>query len=72
MAETKDIDIKVSALHSVREATEESSAETERKLAASRRGGLIGGRHRAQALSPEERTRIAQKASRARWAAKNL
>lgn len=32
-----------------------------------RRGGLKGGRARANKLSPEERRLIAQKAARARW-----
>lgn len=33
-----------------------------------RRGGLIGGRKRADSLSPERRTEIARKAAAARWA----
>lgn len=32
-----------------------------------RRGGLKGGRARAQALDPAERARIAKKAAEARW-----
>lgn len=36
-------------------------------VALGRRGGLKGGRARAEALSPEERTAIAQKAAAARW-----
>jgi hypothetical protein len=32
-----------------------------------RRGGLKGGKARAQALSPEDRKRIAQEAARKRW-----
>jgi hypothetical protein len=32
-----------------------------------RRGGLKGGKARAEALSPEERKRIAQEAAAARW-----
>jgi hypothetical protein len=32
-----------------------------------RRGGLKGGKARAEALSPEERKRIAQEAARKRW-----
>ena len=35
-----------------------------------RAGGLKGGKARAEKLSPEERSRIAQKAALARWAAK--
>ncbi len=33
-----------------------------------RRGGLKGGKARAQKLSPERRKAIARKAARARWA----
>lgn len=35
-----------------------------------RRGGLKGGRARAQKLSAKKRAEIAQRAARARWAAK--
>lgn len=39
--------------------------ESARKLG--RRGGLKGGRARAEKLTPEERKEIARKAARARW-----
>jgi hypothetical protein len=32
-----------------------------------RRGGLVGGHRRADALSPERRSEIAKAAARARW-----
>jgi hypothetical protein len=32
-----------------------------------RRGGLIGGRKRAENLTPQKRTEIARKAAQARW-----
>lgn len=64
------MDINVQAFRLVREATEDSSPEDKRRRAASRRGGLVGGQRRAKVLSPEKRTEIAQKASRARWAAR--
>ena len=32
-----------------------------------RKGGLKGGRARAEKLSPEQRSEIARKAARARW-----
>lgn len=35
-----------------------------------RRGGLKGGKARAEKLSPERRAEIARKAAAARWAAK--
>jgi hypothetical protein len=37
-------------------------------VALGRRGGLKGGRARATRLSPPERTELARKAARARWA----
>ncbi len=36
-------------------------------VALGRKGGRIGGPARAQTLSPERRSEIAQKAARARW-----
>ncbi len=38
-------------------------------VALGRLGGMKGGRARAEKLSPEERTRIARGAARARWEA---
>jgi hypothetical protein len=37
-------------------------------VALGRRGGLIGGRARANALSPERRREIARSAAQTRWA----
>ena len=37
------------------------------KAAAGQKGGLKGGRSRAEKLSPEERSRIARLAAAARW-----
>jgi hypothetical protein len=42
----------------------------EQKLANSR-GGRIGGKARAESLSPEERKAIAKKAAEARWSKKH-
>ena len=64
------LDMNVQAFRLVQEATSEVSSDVKRKRAASRRGGLAGGKGRAKVLSPEERVKIAQKASRTRWAAK--
>jgi hypothetical protein len=44
------MDINAQAFRLVQEATDESSPEDKRKRAASRRGGLIGGQHRATVL----------------------
>jgi hypothetical protein len=43
----------------------EELREAARKLG--RRGGLKGGRARAEKLTPEERKKIARKAAKARW-----
>jgi hypothetical protein len=40
------------------------------KKYAGRLGGLVGGRTRAERLSPEERKEIARKAAEARWGKK--
>lgn len=37
------------------------------KKADSRKGGLKGGKARAEKLTPEERSKIAKKAAQARW-----
>ena len=44
----------------------EDPKPTERQLA-SRKGGLVGGTARAQALPAEKRREIAQKAAKKRW-----
>lgn len=36
-------------------------------VALGRLGGLVGGRARAEALSPQKRKQIARKAAKARW-----
>ena len=61
------MDINVHAFRLVQEATECVSSEKKRKQATSRRGGLMGGKARAAALSSEERKAIAHKANQARW-----
>jgi hypothetical protein len=38
------------------------------QVASGRRGGLKGGKTRAERLSPERRSEIAKKAAQARWA----
>jgi len=39
-------------------------------VALGRKGGLKGGRARMDSLTPEERSKLARKAAKARWAAK--
>ena len=52
------------------EADEEPTADTKdpAAVALGRRGGLRGGKARAERMTPEERTEAAKKAARARWA----
>jgi ribosomal protein S21 len=45
--------------------SDEELRELARELG--RRGGLKGGRARAEKLTPEERKKIARKAAKARW-----
>jgi len=47
------------------ERADDELRESARKLG--RRGGLKGGKARAEKLTPEERKEIARKAARARW-----
>ena len=51
---------------------EELTDEQLRKLARifGRRGGLKGGKARAEKMTPEERSESARKAAKARWAKK--
>ena len=46
---------------------EASEADAPEKAEGQQRGGLKGGKARADKLSPEERSAIAQKAAKARW-----
>ena len=70
----KEHDFSVTAFRVVQEATEQIEPEliipTLRKfdaVALGRRGGLKGGRVRAERLTPERRAEIAKKAALARW-----
>lgn len=61
------MDLNVRAFRTVQEALKEHSTEEDTKRAASRKGGLIGGRARAVSISAKRRKEIALAASRARW-----
>jgi len=61
------MDLNVRAFRTVQEALREHPTTEDAKKAASRRGGLAGGRARAASISAERRIEIAKKASRARW-----
>ncbi len=65
-------DPNVIAFDVVQQATAEDEPETipaknPAAVALGRLGGLKGGKARAEALSPERKREIAQKAARARW-----
>jgi hypothetical protein len=67
------VDLNSLAASIVSDATDEDKAEPadDRKdpaaVALGRRGGLKGGRARADRLTPEQRSEIARKAAAARW-----
>ena len=68
----KEHDFAVNAFRVVQEATEEKEAEPTKKKtfdakALGRKGGLKGGKARAEKLTPEQRSEIAKKAANARW-----
>ena len=65
--EKRPADPIANAVHVMRIATGE--AEEEFVHLGKRRGGLNGGRARAEALTPEQRREIAKKAAAARWKA---
>ncbi len=72
LSKKKKVDILTYAAEVVRRATGHSStgSENEKDPAAvllGRRGGLKGGRVRAERLSPKRRKEIARKAALARW-----
>ena len=67
----KEHDFAVTAFRVVQEATGEPEPEPEKPdidfKALGRKGGLKGGKVRAEKLTPEERSAIAKKAAKARW-----
>lgn len=61
-------DVTRNAVHVMRLATgQEEEGGRDPGTEANRRGGLKGGKARAQKLSAEERKAIAEKAARSRW-----
>lgn len=67
----KEHDFAVTAFRVVQEATEQTEEEQPKAnidyAALGHKGGLKGGRARANKLTPEQRKQIAQKAAKARW-----
>lgn len=60
------MDINVRAFRVVQAALAEP-AEPDKRKESARKGGKIGGKMRANALSSQQRTDIAKRASAARW-----
>ena len=66
----KEHDFAVNAFRVVQEATGQSEEESKPDIdyaALGRKGGLKGGRTRAERLTPERRSEIAKEAAKARW-----
>jgi hypothetical protein len=64
----KPADLNRLAAAIVDDATDETPQETEPgQVRAGRKGGLKGGKARAEKLSPARRSEIAKKAAQARW-----
>ena len=60
-------DVIGNAVHVMRIATGQTEELTDEGNAYARKGGLRGGKSRAERLSPEERSAIAKKGAEARW-----
>ena len=68
----KPADLNRLAAAIVSDATDETTeAPDTAEVRAGRNGGLKGGKARAEKLSPDQRSKIAQKAAKARWAKAN-
>ena len=70
----KEHDFAVTAFRVMQEATgqtEEAPKPEQDMKALGRKGGLKGGKARAEKLTPEERKEIAKKAASARWSKSN-
>jgi hypothetical protein len=61
------MDLNVRAFRTVQEATMELPVDAKRKRSSARKGGIVGGRNRAEKLTAERRREIALKANKARW-----
>jgi len=66
----RDHDFSVTAFRVVQEATGQTEDEPKADIdyvALGRKGGLKGGKARAEKLTPEQRSEIAKLAAKARW-----
>ena len=74
--EKKEHDFSITAFRIVQKATGQAEPEPKRPRkeydykALGHKGGLKGGKARANNLTPEQRTEIAKKAAQARWQAR--
>jgi hypothetical protein len=68
--EKRPADVIGNAVHVMRIATGEIEENPDTGKDYARKGGLIGGKARAKALSPKRRKEIAQKAAQKRWSKK--
>ncbi len=73
----RPVDLNALAASIVADATDEDKAESEdtrdpAAVALGRRGGLKGGRARADKLTAEQRSEIARRAAAARWGGQEL
>jgi len=69
----KEHDFAVRAFRVVQEATGQAQEEPKKEFdakALGRKGGLKGGKARAEKLTPERRAEIAKKAANTRWTGK--
>ena len=66
MSKKKEHDFAINAFRVVQEATGQLKGGFDAKTLG-RKGGLKGGRARAEKLSPERRSEIARRAAAARW-----
>ena len=66
----REHDFAVTAFRVVQEATGQIESKQDMK-ALGHLGGLKGGKARAEKLTPEQRSEIARKAAKARWATKS-
>jgi len=70
MRKKKEHDFAVNAFRIVQEATGQVEKEPKKDIdysALGRKGGLKGGKVRAERLTPEQRSEIAKKAAKTRW-----
>jgi hypothetical protein len=61
----------VVALHTIEEPPTNAALLSKVMAEMGRKGGLIGGKRRLETMTPQERSRAAKKAAKARWGNKS-